>query len=197
MEHEFDDIFGEYEEELEEEKRKKDKGKDRGIQEENEEKGQVLGEGFTDLDELSKMMGVKPKSAAIISGIDKISLCSMCALREITADCFDGKQGSFAVIDAHKRDPEKDAQDLTETFKGLEVILILNRDQNLSARVYKEGKQKEKIIPPIALFGFPDLRSYLIGIDDLEKLKEGKASINSASISKEEALTLLKQIFRP
>lgn len=205
MEDEFDDIFGEYEKELE----KEEEGKEAGKGKEEEREGQDLKEGgkeeaggrapeeeLADLGDLSKMMGVKPKSAAIISGLDKISLCSMCTLCEIPTDCFEGTHGSFAVLDVSKRDPEEDAQILTEMFRGLEVVLIVNRDQSLSAKVYKEGKQREKIAPPIALFGFPDLKTYLIGIDDLSELKAESASINSLSISKEEALTLLKQIFR-
>ena len=206
MEDEFDDIFGEYEKELEKEGEGKEEGK--GKEEETEgqdlkeeEKREEAGgrapeEELADLGDLSKMMGVKPKSAAIISGLDKISLCSMCTLCEIPADCFEGTHGSFAVLDVSKRDPEEDAQILTEMFRGLEVVLIVNRDQSLSAKVYKEGQQKEKIAPPIALFGFPDLKTYLIGIADLSELKAEGASINSLSISKEEALTLLKQIFR-
>lgn len=185
MEDEFDDLE-KYEKELEAEG---GRSEEEGLERPSEE-------DFGDLEDLSKMMGVKPKAAAVMSSLDKISLCSMCTLCEIPADCFEGKCGSFAVLDVFKRDPEKDAQTLTAAFGGLEVILIVNRDQSLFARVYKAGKQKEKITPPVALFEFSELRNYLVGIDGFSELKEKGTSINSLSITKEEALTLLKQIFR-
>ena len=122
-------------------------------------------------------------------------MCSMCTLCEIPADCFDANHGSFAVLDVKDRDPEEDARALTQTFRGLEVVLIVNRDQNLSAKVYKEGKEKEKVAPPIILFEFPALKNYLVGISNLSELKGEGASVNSLSLTKEEALTLLKQIF--
>ena len=196
MKDEFDDLFGEYEKEFEdrEKQEKGEEGKKEGEEGVKENK-QAKEDEFGDLSELSKMMGVKPKNAAIISGLDKISLCSMCTLCEIPADCFDGNHGSFAVLNVKDRDPEEDARTLTQTFRGLEAVLIVNRDQNLSAKVYKEGKEQEKIAPPLILFEFPTLKSYLVGISNLSELKGEGASVNSLSLTKEEALTLLKQIF--
>lgn len=194
MKDEFDDLFGEYEKEFEDGEKQEGSGKEE--KEEEEQKGKPAKEDeFGDLSELSKMMGVKPKNAAIISGLDKISLCSMCTLCEIPADCFDGNHGSFAVLDVKDRDPEEDARILTQTFRGLEAVLIVNRDQNLSAKVYKEGKEQEKIAPPLILFEFPTLKNYLVGISNISELKGEGASVNSLSLTKEEALTLLKQIF--
>ena len=195
MKDEFDDIFGEYEKEFEDGEKQEESGKEKEDGKEPKENKQAKEDEFGDLSELSKMMGVKPKNAAIISGLDKISLCSMCTLCEIPADCFDGNHGSFAVLDVKDRDPEEDARTLTQTFRGLEAVLIVNRDQNLSAKVYKEGKEQEKIAPPLILFGFPALKNYLVGISDLSELKGEGASVNSLSLTKEEALTLLKQIF--
>ena len=205
MENEFDDIFEEYEKEFENKEDRgkggeseEEKGKEGGEEGEEPNRRQGEEEEWEDLDELSKMMGEKPKSAAIISGMDKISLCSMCTLCEIPADCFDGDKGkgSFGILNVSERDPEEDARTLTQTFKGLEVILALNRDQNLSATIYKEGKKKEKLAPPLALFNFSTLESFLVGSCDLRELKEEFPSLNSLSITKEEALELLKQIFR-
>ena len=195
MKDEFDDIFGEYEKEFEDGEKQAGSGKEKKDGKEQKGNKQAKEDEFGDLSELSKMMGVKPKNAAIISGLDKISLCSMCTLCEIPADCFDGNHGSFAVLDVKDRDPEEDARTLTQTFRGLEAVLIVNRDQNLSAKVYKEGKEQEKIAPPLILFGFPALKNYLVGISNLSELKGEGASVNSLSLTKEEALTLLKQIF--
>ena len=187
MENEFDDMFDEYEKDMDKE----------GQGEKEKAPGEKEGEeAIGDLDEFSKMMGVKPKSAAIISGLDKISLCSLLALCDIPADCFEGNRGSFALLDVSGRDPEKDAESLTSALRGLEVILAVNRDQTLYAKVYKEGKKKEKMAPPIALFGFPKLKLYLIGASSLSELKEGEAPVNSLSITKEEAFALLKQMFK-
>ena len=195
MKDEFDDLFGEYEKEFEDGEKQAGSGKEEKEGQEEKGNNQAKEDEFGDLSELSKMMGVKPKNAAIISGLDKISLCSMCTLCEIPADCFDGNHGSFAVLDVKDRDPEEDARILTQTFRGLEAVLIVNRDQNLSAKVYKEGKEQEKIAPPLILFEFPTLKSYLVGISNLSELKGEGASVNSLSLTKEEALTLLKQIF--
>lgn len=195
MKDEFDDIFGEYEKEFEDGEKQAGSGKEKKDGKEQKGNKQAKEDEFGDLSELSKMMGVKPKNAAIISGLDKISLCSMCTLCEIPADCFDGNHGSFAVLDVKDRDPEEDARILTQTFRGLEAVLIVNRDQNLSAKVYKEGKEQEKLAPPLILFEFPTLKNYLVGISNLSELKEEGASVNSLSLTKEEALTLLKQIF--
>ena len=195
MKDEFDDLFGEYEKEFEDGEKQEEGKEGEKEGEEMEENKQAKEDEFGDLSELSKMMGVKPKNAAIISGLDKISLCSMCTLCEIPADCFDANHGSFAVLNVKDRDPEEDARVLTQTFRGLEVVLIVNRDQNLSAKVYKEGKEKEKVAPPIILFEFPALKNYLVGISNLSELKGEEASVNSLSLTKEEALTLLKQIF--
>lgn len=195
MKDEFDDIFGEYEKEFEDGEKQAGSGKEKKDGKEQKGNKQAKEDEFGDLSELSKMMGVKPKNAAIISGLDKISLCSMCTLCEIPADCFDGNHGSFAVLDVKDRDPEEDARILTQTFRGLEAVLIVNRDQNLSAKVYKEGKEQEKLSPPLILFEFPTLKNYLVGISNLSELKGEGTSINSLSLTKEEALTLLKQIF--
>ena len=195
MKDEFDDLFGEYEKEFEDGEKQEEGKEGEKEGEEREENKQAKEDEFGDLSELSKMMGVKPKNAAIISGLDKISLCSMCTLCEIPADCFDANHGSFAVLNVKDRDPEEDARILTQTFRGLEVVLIVNRDQNLSAKVYKEGKEKEKVAPPIILFEFPALKNYLVGISNLSELKGEGTSVNSLSLTKEEALTLLKQIF--
>ncbi|MBO6006767.1 MAG: hypothetical protein J6P06_02800 [Aeriscardovia sp.] len=195
MKDEFDDLFGEYEKEFEDGEKQEEGKEGEKEGEEREENKQAKEDELGDLSELSKMMGVKPKNAAIISGLDKISLCSMCTLCEIPADCFDANHGSFAVLNVKDRDPEEDARILTQTFRGLEVVLIVNRDQNLSAKVYKEGKEKEKVAPPIILFEFPALKNYLVGISNLSELKGEGTSVNSLSLTKEEALTLLKQIF--
>ena len=195
MKDEFDDIFGEYEKEFEDGEKQAGSGKEKKDGKEQKGNKQAKEDEFGDLSELSKMMGVKPKNAAIISGLDKISLCSMCTLCEIPADCFDGNHGSFAVLDVKDRDPEEDARILTQTFRGLEAVLIVNRDQNLSAKVYKEGKEQEKLAPPLILFEFPTLKNYLVGISNLSELKGEGTSVNSLSLAKEEALTLLKQIF--
>lgn len=195
MKDEFDDIFGEYEKEFEDGEKQAGSGKEKKDGKEQKGNKQAKEDEFGDLSELSKMMGVKPKNAAIISGLDKISLCSMCTLCEIPADCFDGNHGSFAVLDVQDRDPEEDARILTQTFRGLEAVLIVNRDQNLSAKVYKEGKEQEKLAPPLILFEFPTLKNYLVGIANLSELKGEGTSVNSLSLTKEEALTLLKQIF--
>mgnify|MGYP003299462315 CR=1 FL=1 len=195
MKDEFDDIFGEYEKEFEDGEKQAGNGKEKKDGKEQKGNKQAKEDEFGDLSELSKMMGVKPKNAAIISGLDKISLCSICTLCEITADCFDGNHGSFAVLDVKDRDPEEDARILTQTFRGLEAVLIVNRDQNLSAKVYKEGKEQEKLAPPLILFEFPTLKNYLVGIANLSELKGEGTSVNSLSLTKEEALTLLKQIF--
>lgn len=195
MKDEFDDIFGEYEKEFEDGEKQAGSGKEKKDGKEQKGNKQAKEDEFGDLSELSKMMGVKPKNAAIISGLDKISLCSMCTLCEIPADCFDGNHGSFAVLDVKDRDPEEDARILTQTFRGLEAVLIVNRDQNLSAKVYKEGKEQEKLAPPLILFEFPTLKNYLVGIANLSELKGEGTSVNSLSLTKEEALTLLKQIF--
>ena len=195
MKDEFDDIFGEYEKEFEDGEKQAGSGKEKKDGKEQKGNKQAKEDEFGDLSELSKMMGVKPKNAAIISGLDKISLCSMCTLCEIPADCFDGSHGSFAVLDVKDRDPEEDARTLTQTFRGLEAVLIVNRDQNLSAKVYKEGKEQEKLAPPLILFEFPTLKNYLVGISNLSELKGEGTSVNSLSLTKEEALTLLKQIF--
>ncbi len=195
MKDEFDDIFGEYEKEFEDGEKQAGNGKEKKDGKEQKGNKQAKEDEFGDLSELSKMMGVKPKNAAIISGLDKISLCSMCTLCEIPADCFDGNHGSFAVLDVKDRDPEEDARILTQTFRGLEAVLIVNRDQNLSAKVYKEGKEQEKLAPPLILFEFPTLKNYLVGIANLSELKGEGTSVNSLSLTKEEALTLLKQIF--
>lgn len=195
MKDEFDDIFGEYEKEFEDGEKQAGNGKEKKDGKEQKGNKQAKEDEFGDLSELSKMMGVKPKNAAIISGLDKISLCSMCTLCEIPADCFDGNHGSFAVLDVKDRDPEEDARILTQTFRGLEAVLIVNRDQNLSAKVYKEGKEQEKLAPPLILFEFPTLKNYLVGISNLSELKGEGTSVNSLSLTKEEALTLLKQIF--
>lgn len=195
MKDEFDDIFGEYEKEFEDGEKQAGSGKEKKDGKEQKGNKQAKEDEFGDLSELSKMMGVKPKNAAIISGLDKISLCSMCTLCEIPADCFDGNHGSFAVLDVKDRDPEEDARILTQTFRGLEAVLIVNRDQNLSAKVYKEGKEQEKLAPPLILFEFPTLKNYLVGISNLSELKGEETSVNSLSLTKEEALTLLKQIF--
>lgn len=195
MKDEFDDIFGEYEKEFEDGEKQAGNGKEKKDGKEQKGNKQAKEDEFGDLSELSKMMGVKPKNAAIISGLDKISLCSMCTLCEIPADCFDGNHGSFAVLDVKDRDPEEDVRILTQTFRGLEAVLIVNRDQNLSAKVYKEGKEQEKLAPPLILFEFPTLKNYLVGIANLSELKGEGTSVNSLSLTKEEALTLLKQIF--
>lgn len=195
MKDEFDDIFGEYEKEFEDGEKQAGNGKEKKDGKEQKGNKQAKEDEFGDLSELSKMMGVKPKNAAIISGLDKISLCSMCTLCEIPADCFDGNHGSFAVLDVKDRDPEEDARILTQTFRGLEAVLIVNRDQNLSAKVYKEGKEQEKLAPSLILFEFPTLKNYLVGIANLSELKGEGTSVNSLSLTKEEALTLLKQIF--
>lgn len=195
MKDEFDDIFGEYEKEFEDGEKQAGSGKEKEDGKEQKGNKQAKEDEFGDLSELSKMMGVKPKNAAIISGLDKISLCSMCTLCEIPADCFDGNHGSFAVLDVKDRDPEEDARILTQTFRGLEAVLIVNRDQSLSAKVYKEGKEQEKLASPLILFEFPTLKNYLVGISNLSELKGEGTSVNSLSLTKEEALTLLKQIF--
>lgn len=202
-EDDFDEILSEFEKQFEEggepeggapEWEKKESGNEAGIPREDEGEGGE--EAFEDLDELSKMAGVKPKSAAIVSGLDKVALCSMCALCEVPAECFGTAQGSFAVLDVSNRDPEKDAASITGLFNGLELILIVNRDQKLTARVYRGGKEGKKIAPPLVLYWEPDLESYLIGMEGLKELKVGEASISSTSITKEEAMALLKQTFR-
>ncbi|MBR6439750.1 MAG: hypothetical protein IKS61_00280 [Aeriscardovia sp.] len=205
-EDDFDEIMNEFEKQFEEGGEEEDHageeeeegpaGKESPDREQEGEGQKGEEDPFEDLDELSKMAGVKPKSAAIVSGLDKVALCSMCALCEVPAECFKTERGSFAVLDVSKRDPEEDTASLTGLFKGLEVVLILNRDQKLSAKVYRDGKEGKKIAPPLVLYWAPKLESYLVGIEGLKELKEGEACISSSSITKEEALSLLKLAFK-
>ena len=205
-EDDFDEILNEFEKQFEGEGEEGDPSspEEEGLPEKGEaslreEQGEGSAEDdddFGDLDELSKMAGVKPKSAALVSALDSVALCSMCALCEVPAECFKSERGSFAILDVSTRDPEEDASRLTGLFKGLEVILILNRDQKLVARVYRNGKAGEKIAPPLVLYWMPKMESYLIGVEGLKELKAGEACISSSSITKEEALSLLKQSFK-
>lgn len=204
-EDDFDEILNELEKQFEEGdggeeeealKKKAPKGEEEPRGREQSGKAKDEEELFDDLDELSKMAGVKPKSAAIISALDSVSLCSLCTLSEVPADCFGTPWGTFAVLDVSNRDPEQDAARITELFKDLQIVLIYNRDQKLVARGYCNGKGGEKIAPPLILRRMPNLESYLVGIESLKELKEKQTAVSSSSITKEEALSLLRQIFK-
>ncbi len=104
-------------------------------------------------EDLEGLLGNKAKVAMIITYVEPAQLlAAFCKMADVSAKCFDEEQGAVAILKNLKDNgPEEDVQKFVDFFRGMDVMLIVNRADKITAKIYQNGVEPQEIVAPMAL----------------------------------------------
>lgn len=104
-------------------------------------------------EDLEGLLGNKAKVAMIITYVEPAQLlAAFCKMADISAKCFDEEQGAVAILKNLKDNgPEEDVKEFVDFFRGMDVMLIVNRADKITAKIYQNGVEPQEIVAPMAL----------------------------------------------
>ena len=104
-------------------------------------------------EDLEGLLGNKAKVAMIITYVEPVQLlAAFCKMADVSAKCFDEEQGAVAILKNLKDNgPEEDVQKFVDFFRGMDVMLIVNRADKITAKIYQNGVEPQEIVAPMAL----------------------------------------------
>ncbi len=148
-------------------------------------------------EDLQGLLGNKAKVAMIIAYVEPAKLlAAFCKMANVSARCFSEEQGSVAVLkNLEGNGPEDDVKKFVEFFFGMDVMLITNRADKITAKIYQAVKEPKEIVAPMALAVWSrdveDLAICLENADSLEK--RGLEMFNSDDLSDLEAYKIFQK----
>ena len=147
-------------------------------------------------DQLEGILGEKAKAAAIVSPFrDARLLAALCALDGINADCLNSGKGAVAFLrDLNGQAPENSARVLTQSVRGLIVVLVVNRADKMEAHLWINGQQGKACSPPLLFMQADDcVEDYLIGATNREALvHDGYVFVDTSSMTAEQAQEIIQ-----
>lgn len=126
-------------------------------------------------EDLQELIGNKAKVALMITYVQPMKLLSaFCKMADVSAKCFDEENGSVAVLKKlDGNEPEEAVQKFVDFFRGMDVMLITNRADKLTAKVYEYNTEPQEIVAPMALAvwsrAVEDLAICMTNVNALEK----------------------------
>ena len=104
-------------------------------------------------EDLEGLLGNKAKVAMIITYVEPAQLlAAFCKMADVSAKCFDEEQVAVAILKNLKDNgPEEDVQKFVDFFRGMDVMLIVNRADKITAKIYQNGVEPQEIVAPMAL----------------------------------------------
>lgn len=104
-------------------------------------------------EDLEGLLGNKAKVAMIITYVEPAQLlAAFCKMADVSAKCFDEEQGAVAILKNLKDNgPEEDVKEFVDFFRGMDVMLIVNRADKITAKIYQNGVEPQEIVAPMAL----------------------------------------------
>lgn len=104
-------------------------------------------------EDLQGLLGNKAKVAMMVTYVEPAKLlAAFCKMADVSATCFDEDKGSIAILkNLDGNGPEENVQEFVDFFRGMDVMLITNRADKLSANIYQYNKKPQEIVAPLAL----------------------------------------------
>ena len=148
-------------------------------------------------EDLQGLLGNKAKVAMMITYVEPAKLlAAFCKMADVSARCFSEEQGSVAVLkDLEGNGPEDDVKKFVEFFLGIEVMLITNRADKITAKIYRAIKEPQEIVAPMALAVWSrDVEDLAICVENADSLeKRGLEMFNSDDLSDSEAYKIFQK----
>ncbi|MCB7137808.1 hypothetical protein [Cellulosimicrobium marinum] len=148
-------------------------------------------------DDLSGLTsGSAPELVALVTQIAGAEpLAAACSLAQVEADVVATDVGAVAVLRDRAGDaPAHAAAALTTLVKGVPLILVERRGEQLSMRRWADGAEGDVLAPGLVLGGAPEeLEDLLVGTTALTDLP---GVVASTSISRWKAMRLLTSAAR-
>lgn len=160
--------------------------------------GSALDESFDD--QLQGILGNKARQALLVTNLSEPGLlAAFCVMAGIDATCIGASTGAVALLhDTADQGPEEAARRLTTLVTSLSVVLVVNRADRLEAHVWLDGKQGEKIAPPL-LFMQVDtvVEDLVISQATPDTLREdGRTVVETSSMDRHQAWTTITRFLR-
>ena len=148
-------------------------------------------------EDLQGLLGNKAKVAMIIAYVEPAKLlAAFCKMANVSARCFSEEQGSVAVLkNLEGNGPEEDVKKFVEFFFGMDVMLITNRADKITAKIYQAVKEPQEIVAPMALAVWSrDVEDLAICVENADSLeKRGLEMFNSDDLSDLEAYKIFQK----
>lgn len=148
-------------------------------------------------EDLQGLLGNKAKVAMIIAYVEPAKLlAAFCKMANVSARCFSEEQGSVAVLkNLEGNGPEEDVKKFVEFFFGMDVMLITNRADKITAKIYQAVKEPQEIVAPMALAVWSrDVEDLAICMENADSLeKRGLEMFNSDDLSDLEAYKIFQK----
>lgn len=148
-------------------------------------------------EDLQGLLGNKAKVAMMITYVEPAKLlAAFCKMADVSARCFSEEQGSVAVLkDLEGNGPEDDVKKFVEFFLGIEVMLITNRADKITAKIYRAIKEPQEIVAPMALAVWSrDVEDLAICVENADSLeKRGLEMFDSDDLSDSEAYKIFQK----
>lgn len=154
----------------------------------------MLGSDVFD-EELQGLIGNRAKVALVVTRLASAELlAAFCQLSDISAYCIDAPEGAVAVLKNLGGDgPEAAVKDLTTVVSGLSAMLVVNRADQLEAKLWIDGQAGQSFPPPILFAAAaPFVEDLLIGASDVPFLEsQGMNVHDSGSLDRDKAMTII------
>ena len=148
-------------------------------------------------EDLQGLLGNKAKVAMIIAYVEPAKLlAAFCKMANVSARCFSEEQGSVAVLkNLEGNGPEEDVKKFVEFFFGMDVMLITNRADKITAKIYQAVKEPQEIVAPMALAVWSrDVEDLAICMENADSLeKRGLEMFNSDDLSDLESYKIFQK----
>ncbi|RFT34342.1 hypothetical protein CG401_00530, partial [Bifidobacteriaceae bacterium NR019] len=148
-------------------------------------------------EDLQGLLGNKAKVALMITYVQPAQLlAAFCKMASVSARCFDEEQGAVAVLkNLDGNEPEEAVQKFVDFFRGMDVMLITNRADKLTAKVYEYNCEPQEIVAPMALAVWSRaVEDLAIGMETVETIsKQNIEMFNSDDLSDANAYELFQK----
>ena len=148
-------------------------------------------------EDLQGLLGNKAKVALMITYVQPAQLlAAFCKMASVSARCFDEEQGAVAVLkNLDGNEPEEAVQKFVDFFRGMDVMLITNRADKLTAKVYEYNCEPQEIVAPMALAVWSrTVEDLAIGMETVETIsKQNIEMFNSDDLSDANAYELFQK----
>lgn len=148
-------------------------------------------------EDLQGLLGNKAKVAMIVTYVTPAQLlAAFCKMVSVSAQCFDEEQGAVAVLKhLNNNEPEEAVQKFVDFFRGMDVMLITNRADKLTAKVYEYSVEPQDIVAPMALAVWSrTVEDLAICMEDVNSIvKQGVKIFDSDDFSDGDAIRIFQK----
>lgn len=151
-------------------------------------------------DQLQGILGNKAKKAVLVTNVkDPHLLAAFCVMAEVSASCVGASSGAVALLDdLDGQAPEEAARRLTTLVSSLPLVLIVNRADRLEAHSWINGRQGEKIAPPLLLMRLDNVIEDLVisQASPATLAEDGRTVVSTGTMDKDDAWHVIRHYTR-